>query len=212
MEDDLVAAARLPRAPELRRADSLRATRLATAMLCVAFVAGGIALHSVRYVNVGHRYHSALDFLAQQIDVLGLEAVALTLVTVFFGLFYGRELAPRLGVASERARAVHMTLAGATITTIALHIAATAAGSAQFRATAAGLLVPLVWSDRFPHPMAAGVLGFWLIALFGLSYFIRNRVGGYRRWRILHRVVLAGVALSILHTILMAGWIPGWAL
>jgi hypothetical protein len=185
--------------------------RWTTGLLCAAFMAGGVALHSIRYVNEGHRFGSVAGFVNAQVDVLGFLGTAFALVTLCFGLFYARGLAARADFSPRHVRAVHMTLAVATLTTIVLHVAAIVGGT-SFGVSAARLLVPFVWPDRFPDPMAAGVLGLWLLAAFGLSYFIRGRLGGHRRWRILHRVVIAGVALSILHTVLLSGWIAGWAL
>ncbi len=49
----------------------------------------------------------------------------------------------------------------------------------------AQLAVPYYTRDgALPESAGAGVLGFWLIILFGLSYFLRQRISGERRWRI----------------------------
>jgi len=190
---------------------SYLAVRVTTALVGTTLVLGGVAVNASRYVRTGHHYTSPLQFFAQQVDIFGLEAAVLAVVTLSMGLFYGRGLARAFDVHPGRARAVHMTLAMSTLTVIGLHLAALAASSG-FGATAARLLVPFAWNDRFPDPVAAGALGMWLIALFGLSYFVRGRLGGHRRWRVMHRVVLVGFALTVLHSVLLIGWIPGWAM
>lgn len=210
MDNELSSNIQAPIAPRVASDMSLRATRLLAVTLCTAFVAAGVAVDSLRYLGRGLSYQSALDFLSQQTGILGVEAAALAVVTLGLGLFYGRGVASRLGIRLPRLQAVHMTVAAATIATITLHIVAVAASSG-FALSVARLVVPFMWTDRFPDPLAAGVLGFWLIVLFGLSYFGRRRLGGHRRWRIAHRVVILGVAFSILHTVLLSGWIPGWA-
>ncbi len=120
-------------------------------------------------------------------------------------------MAARMRIAPQ-ARAAHMTISISAITTIALHVVALGVGTPFTGKLVARLAIPYYWPEHAVlAPTGAGVLGFWLIALFGLSYSVRRRIGGERRWRIAHHLVLAGVALAVLHAAYWSGLIPGWA-
>jgi hypothetical protein len=185
---------------------NLRAVRMVTAAFWALFVASVVGLNSLRFLSSHPSLGSPSGFMHQQVRVLGLVAAILAILTALLGLSYTRGLAFKLGADIRRARAVHMTVACCTIATIALHVLAVAAGS-SFAISAAKLLVPFVWREArgFPYPLAAGIVALWAVVVFGLSYFVRARLGGHRRWRVLHRAVLGAVALSLLHTILL-GW------
>jgi hypothetical protein len=207
MEDDL-AAARLPRVPRQRLLSGLALVRLTTGALCVAFVATGVALHTIRMLR-HHAFPTFNTALAAQVQVLGLLAIVMTVGTLALGFSYARGLTARLGVDPERARAVCVTLAVSTVVTIGLHVWAAAP---EFNLSTAELLIPFLWPapGGFPYPVAAGIIGLWLIVLGGLAYFTRGRSGGHGRWRVLRRLALFGVALGVLHMVLLNGWIPGW--
>lgn len=191
---------------------SLGAVRATTAALWAVFVVGAVGFNSLHFLASHQSFVSVAGFLQEQVATLGLVAAILAVIAALLGLSYTRGLALKLGIDLRRARAVHMTVACCTLATIVLHVLAVAAGS-SFVISAAKLLVPFVWYDPggFPYPLAAGVVALWTIVIFGLSYFVRTRLGGHRRWRILHRAVLAAVVLSLLHTVLL-GWVPSFGL
>lgn len=211
MEHNLAAASPSHVAVRSRRPGIGRA-RWTTACLCGSFVAAGVAVNSIRLLQT-YTFASVKAFIGAQVDVLGLLGIALAVITLVFGVSYARGIAERLGADASQVRAAHMTLAASTLATVALHVLAIAAGS-SFTVSATRLLVPFVWPQRggFPYPLAAGIIGLWVVALFGLSYFARRRLRGHDRWRRLHHVVLIGVALGLVHTVFLIGWFPGWGL
>jgi sulfoxide reductase heme-binding subunit YedZ len=51
-----------------------------------------------------------------------------------------------------------------------------------------------------PLWVAVGIVGGYLSALVGLTYYARRRIG-VARWRKLHRLTIVGYAMSLVHTI-----------
>ena len=62
-----------------------------------------------------------------------------------------------------------------------------------------GLLIPFAIDYR-PAFVAAGIVGGYLAALLGLSFYVRRRIGG-RRWRNLHRATPLVYVLGLVHTL-----------
>ncbi len=63
----------------------------------------------------------------------------------------------------------------------------------------AGIAVPFV-IDHEPVWTGLGIIGGWLAALLGLSYWIRDRIGA-ALWRRLHRATILVYVLSVAHTL-----------
>ena len=63
----------------------------------------------------------------------------------------------------------------------------------------AGIAVPFV-IDHEPLWTGLGVIGGWLAAMLGLSYWIRDRIGA-ALWRRLHRATILVYVLSVAHTL-----------
>jgi sulfoxide reductase heme-binding subunit YedZ len=63
-----------------------------------------------------------------------------------------------------------------------------------------GITVPFTMGYR-PLATGLGVIGGWLAAALGLSFYARRRFGP-RRWRQLHRFTLVAWALAVVHTLL----------
>lgn len=189
----------------------LRNVRLTVVALWATFVATGILVSSLRFTQE-HEYSTTLGFVTQQKDVLGL--LALVMVTLTFGCTLVRLhiVAARLKFSASLVGAVQSTLAVLTIATVAMHLGALAAGS-DFGGSASRLLVPFVWNDRTPDPVAAGVVAGWLLVAFGAGVTLRgHRPGASKRRVLLLGVLIVAVLLTVLHTILLAGWVGGWAM
>jgi sulfoxide reductase heme-binding subunit YedZ len=52
---------------------------------------------------------------------------------------------------------------------------------------------------REPY-MAIGIIGGWLMLIFGLSYYVRERIG-INRWKLLHRLTALAWILGVIHTL-----------
>jgi methionine sulfoxide reductase heme-binding subunit len=95
-------------------------------------------------------------------------------------------------------RAVHETLALATIAALAVHALALL-GDGYLRPTLADLAIPFVSAyERFW--MAVGITGGWMMIVLGLSYYARGRIG-VARWRSLHRLTAVAWILGIAHAL-----------
>ena len=123
--------------------------------------------------------------------------VALLCVAVSVGI--GLAMAGRVSPRSNRALLdVHQWTALVGLVAIAVHGIALL-GDAFLDPGLAGIAVPFL-IDHAPVWTGLGVIGGWLAAILGLSYWIRNRVGP-RLWRQLHKATLLVYVLAVAHTL-----------
>lgn len=125
--------------------------------------------------------------------------VALVLITASVGLgltMSGRVMRkPGMG---RRLVAVHEHTALAGLIAIAVH-GITLLGDGFLRPGIAGITVPFAIDYR-PFFTACGIVGGYLAAALGLSYYARRRIGP-RLWRKAHRLTIAVWALALVHTL-----------
>jgi methionine sulfoxide reductase heme-binding subunit len=126
----------------------------------------------------------------------GVVALLLVSVSVGLGLANAARLFP------PRARrglvAVHEQTALAGLISIAAH-GLLLLPDPWLHPGAAGVAVPFAIGYR-PAATALGVVGGYLAALLGLSFYVRRRIGT-RLWRRLHMGTLAVYALCVAHTL-----------
>jgi sulfoxide reductase heme-binding subunit YedZ len=48
--------------------------------------------------------------------------------------------------------------------------------------------------------MAIGIIGGWAMVIFGLSYYVRERIG-IARWKLIHRFTALAWILGVIHTL-----------
>ncbi len=127
----------------------------------------------------------------------GLVAIALITASVLLGL----------AMASKRFRspglprvlnALHEQLAVAGLVAIGAH-GATLLGDPWLRPGLDGVALPFAIDYR-PGFVAAGIVGGYLAAALGLSYYARKRVGT-KRWRNAHRYIVVAWGLSLVHAL-----------
>jgi methionine sulfoxide reductase heme-binding subunit len=125
----------------------------------------------------------------------GVAALLLATGSVTLGLLHaGRVLPKRIGPAESRA--LHEALALATLAAIALHGVALLLDPV-LKAGVAQIVVPLA-SPYKPVGTALGQLAGYGMAVLGLGYYARRRIGP-ARWRSMHRFVPAFWLLALLH-------------
>jgi sulfoxide reductase heme-binding subunit YedZ len=127
----------------------------------------------------------------------GVVALLLVSISVLIGL----TLAAGLGGPPARRRALvafHEQTALGSLIAIAVH-GATLLGDSFLKPGLAGILVPLA-IDYKPFFVATGIVGGYLAALLGLSFYARRRIGG-KRWRKLHRATPVVYVLGLVHTL-----------
>jgi len=126
----------------------------------------------------------------------GTAALVLASAAVCLGLLMNKRLLRRF--TSADLRVTHETLSLATIAAIAIHGIALL-GDGFLHPSLADISVPLASSYKTVWT-SLGIVSGWALALLGLSYYARARIG-VDRWRLLHRFTalawLAGLAHSL---------------
>lgn len=95
-------------------------------------------------------------------------------------------------------RAIHEALSLTTLAMVALHGLALL-GDSYLNPGLAGIAIPFVGFYR-PLWTGLGIVTGYGLALLGLSYYLRDRVGA-ARWRKLHRLTAVFWVLAVVHTI-----------
>ena len=128
-------------------------------------------------------------------------AGVVALVTVAVSVLIGLTLAAGLGGPPPRRRAlvaIHEQTALACLIAIAVHGLALL-GDGFLKPGLAGIAIPFV-IDFKPVFVGLGIIGGYLAAALGLSFYARRRIGG-KRWRKLHRATPLVYVLGLIHTL-----------
>ncbi|MGB0872867.1 MAG: ferric reductase-like transmembrane domain-containing protein [Solirubrobacterales bacterium] len=139
----------------------------------------------------------------------GIVAIALMTFSVAVGLMsggrllnrFGRNVRARTGTEQRDLTRMHEYTSLAAMLAIAVH-ALTLLGDGYLQPTFTELVVPLMIDFR-PIYTGLGIVGGYAVVILGLSYYARDRIGA-ARWKRLHRFVIVGWLLSVVH-ILGAG-------
>ncbi len=127
----------------------------------------------------------------------GVVALVLVAVSVGMGLAMAMRAAKGPG-AMARLRQVHEATALAALIFIAAH-GLVLLGDTYLRPGLSGIAIPFAMSHK-PLWTGIGVLGGWLAALLGLTFYVRRWIGP-KLWRKMHRWTLAVYALAVVHTL-----------
>jgi methionine sulfoxide reductase heme-binding subunit len=127
----------------------------------------------------------------------GVVALVLVAVSVGMGLAMAMRSAKGPG-AMARLRQVHEATALTALIFIAAH-GLVLLGDTYLRPGLAGIAIPFAMSHK-PLWTGLGVVGGWMAALLGLSFYVRRWIGP-RLWRKMHRWTLAVYALAVVHTL-----------
>ena len=125
----------------------------------------------------------------------GVVALALVTLSVGIGLTMSARLMRRPGLA-RRLTAVHEQAALTGLVAIAVH-GLTLLGDPWLHPGLSGITVPFVSAYR-PFWTGLGIVGGWLAAVLGLTFYARRWIGP-RRWRRAHRPTVAVYALRCPH-------------
>ncbi len=127
----------------------------------------------------------------------GIVALALVSLSVILGLAMAGRVSrdPKLRRAMI---AVHEHAALAALIAIAVH-GITLLGDKWLDPGPLGILVPF-HMDHEPLWTGLGILGGYLAAALGLSFYARRRIGA-KRWRSLHKATILVYVLSVAHTL-----------
>lgn len=127
----------------------------------------------------------------------GIAALLLSSSSLGAGLLIRSRGEPRRLLGSD-ARALHEALSLATLVALAVHGAALL-GDSYLHPSPIEISVPFTTGYR-PVWTGLGIVAGWGLAVLGLSYYARGRIGT-SRWRTLHRFVAVFWALGIAHTL-----------
>ena len=127
----------------------------------------------------------------------GLVALALITLSVGVGLAMAGRAFQRPGLA-RTLMAAHEHAALAGLIAIAVH-GITLLGDTWLNPGPAGIAVPFVM-DFEPVFTGLGIVGGYLAAALGLSFYARRRIGA-KLWRKLHRATILVYVLSVIHTL-----------
>jgi methionine sulfoxide reductase heme-binding subunit len=125
----------------------------------------------------------------------GIAALILSSLSVCLGLLMGRSIVKR-----HRAdlRVTHEALSLATLTAIVVH-GLTLLGDGYLHPSLGDLTIPFL-SGYKTFWTSIGIVAFWMLALLGLSYYARTRIG-VQRWRALHRLTALAWVLGLAHSL-----------
>jgi sulfoxide reductase heme-binding subunit YedZ len=127
----------------------------------------------------------------------GLVALALITASVLLGLLMASKALRRPGL-KPRLVATHEHLALAGLVSIAVH-GITLLGDSWLHPGLSGVAIPFVIDHR-PLWTGMGIIGGYLAAALGLSFYWRRRIGA-KRWRSLHRATILVYVLAVAHTL-----------
>ncbi len=125
----------------------------------------------------------------------GIAALVLSSLAVAMGLLMSGRLAK-----GRRAdlRVTHEALSLATLAALAVH-GLTLIGDGFLHPTLADIAIPFVGGYKTLWT-TTGIIAFWMLALLGLSYYARTKIG-VQRWRMLHRFTALAWVLGIVHSL-----------
>ena len=128
---------------------------------------------------------------------LGVVALLLVAVSVGMGLAMAMRAAKGPG-AMARLKQMHEATALTALIAIAAH-GIVLLGDSYLRPGLSGIAIPFVMSHR-PFWTGLGIVGGWLAAILGLTFYARRWIGP-KLWRRMHRWTLAVYLLAIVHTL-----------
>ncbi len=125
----------------------------------------------------------------------GGAALLLASASVALGLMMSSK---RKGANKRDLRALHEALSLSTLAMVALHGLALL-GDAFLNPGLSGIVVPFAGAYR-PLWTGLGIIAGYGLAVLGISYYLRDRIGA-ARWRRVHRFTAVFWLLAIVHTI-----------
>ncbi|HEU4599945.1 MAG TPA: hypothetical protein VFS26_09365 [Solirubrobacterales bacterium] len=143
----------------------------------------------------------------------GLVALVLVTVSVGLGLAMAGKVMRRPGL-SKKLMAIHEQTALAGLVAIAVH-GITLLGDPWLHPGLSGIAVPFTMSFKTAFT-GLGIIGGYLAALLGLSYYVRRRVGA-KLWRKAHRATVVVWMLGLVHALgagtdASAPWFRWWVI
>jgi sulfoxide reductase heme-binding subunit YedZ len=135
----------------------------------------------------------------------GIVAILLLTFTVIVGLMMGGKFVQRLtGKQGKGALAIknllqtHEQASIAALIAVAAH-GLTLLGDAFMHMSLSNIAIPFTDAYR-PFYVGVGIIGGYIAAALGLSFYLRGRIGA-ARWKKMHRWTIAAYALAVIHAL-----------
>lgn len=128
---------------------------------------------------------------------LGVTALVLVSVSVGLGLAMASKLVRGPGVPA-RVKRLHEATALTALIAIAAH-GLVLLGDSYLRPNLTDLVLPFAMANQ-PLWTGVGIIGGWLAAILGLSFYVRRWIGP-SLWRRMHRWTVAVYVLAVVHTL-----------
>ncbi len=125
----------------------------------------------------------------------GIAALVLSSLSVCLGLLMGGRMLPHRG---PDLRVAHEALSLAALLTLVVH-GLSLLGDGYVHLSTGDIAIPFLGSYKTLWT-STGILAFWMLALLGLSYYARGRIG-VQRWRKLHRLTALAWIMGIAHSL-----------
>lgn len=125
----------------------------------------------------------------------GIAALVLSSLSVCIGLLMGGGIVKRQRL---ELRVTHEALALATLGALVVH-GLSLIGDSYLHPSLADVTIPFV-SGYMTLWTSMGIVAFWMLAILGLSYYARTRIGVHR-WRMLHRFTALAWILGLVHSL-----------
>jgi methionine sulfoxide reductase heme-binding subunit len=127
----------------------------------------------------------------------GVVALLLVTISVGLGLAMAGKVMRKRGL-GPKLLAFHEQTALAGLIAIGVH-GVTLLGDPWLHASLSGISVPFAMSYRTFYT-GLGIIGGWLAALLGLTYYVRRHIGP-ALWRKAHRATVVVYVLGVIHTL-----------
>jgi sulfoxide reductase heme-binding subunit YedZ len=125
----------------------------------------------------------------------GIAALLLSSLSVCVGVLVGGRI---LRARKQELRVAHETLSLAALAALLVH-GLTLLGDGYLHPSLSDVAIPLL-SGYKTFWTSMGIVAFWALAVLGLSYYARARVG-VQRWRKLHRLAPLAWILGLAHSL-----------
>jgi len=125
----------------------------------------------------------------------GIAALLLSSLSLCIGLLMGAGIVKGH---RQELRVAHEALSLATLTALLLH-GLSLLGDGYLHPSLGDVAIPFLGSYETLWT-STGIVAFWLLAVLGLSYYARARIG-VQRWRALHRLTALAWILGLVHSL-----------
>jgi sulfoxide reductase heme-binding subunit YedZ len=128
----------------------------------------------------------------------GIAALMLSSLSICIGLLIGGGMFKTGATRRADIRITHEALSLATLTALVIH-GLTLIGDGYLHPSLGDVAIPFL-SGYKTFWTSMGIVAFWMLAILGLSYYARTRIG-VQRWRTLHRFTALAWILGLVHSL-----------